>query len=130
MVVILVLAGAAVPSLKNSVRNAEFKGFVNKLYLFLDYARSRSTLENMVLAVDIDNERKVVLIKEKDLELNHVDIPSGTLVQSKQPEVLFYPDGTSGQFELLVQAGDNQRSVIVSQGFDGKIKIKDYVAQN
>lgn len=130
MVVILVLAGVSIPSLKNSARNAEFKGFINKLYLFLDYARSRSTLENSILAVNIDNEGKILLIQEKDTELNHIGIPADIQIQSNAPQVLFYPDGTSQQFELLVQAGQDQHSIILSRGFDGKIKIKDYATQN
>ena len=84
----------------------------------------------MVLAVNIDNEGKTLLIQEKDTVLNHIDIPADIQIQSAVPQILFYPDGTSQQFELLVQTGSDQRSIILSQGFDGKIKIKDYVTQN
>lgn len=128
LMVIGILAGVSAPALRTSVRNAGFKAFIAKLYLFLDYARSRSTLKNVVLAVNFGDDTKTIFLKEQDDVVNRIAVPDDIVVQSKDRQVLFYPDGTSQQFQLLVQAGDRQKSVILSRGFDGKIKIENYGA--
>ncbi len=130
LVVIAILVGVSVPALNTSVRHAEFNGFVSKLYLFLDYSRSRSTLKNTVLAVNFDSAAKTVYLKEGDEVINRLDLPDGMTIQTKEAQVWFYPDGTSQQFQLLVQSGSGQKSIILSRGFDGKIRIDDYDAQN
>jgi prepilin-type N-terminal cleavage/methylation domain-containing protein len=130
MVVLSILLAVSAPAFKTSVRNAELKNFTSKLYLFLDYARTHATLKNVVLGVTFDNDEKAVTLEENGAVLSRIAVPDNIAVTTEEPQILFYPDGTSQQFKAVIQYAGHKRSVILSRGFDGKIKIEDYAPEN
>ncbi|MFH1771788.1 MAG: hypothetical protein ABH872_03135 [Candidatus Omnitrophota bacterium] len=126
-VIISIFLGLAAPLVRNTARKTTFKSFVNKIFFFLDYARSHSIVKNEVVeaVINLDNNT-ITLISEgsKERILKEAYIPDGINVDSEIEKIYFFPDGSTQEFEIFIYDGYGGKSYIVSKGFDGKIRIE------
>ena len=114
--IISVILGVSFPLIKNSINSYRVRSFVNKAYLFLDYAQTKATLSNKKLKVSIDLDEKLILLSD---EASRLAIPDDISLQTEQEEIVFYPDGTSDEFELVIN-----EVTLSSRGFDCKIQVE------
>ena len=123
--IIGITLGLSFPLMKKSVKGASFKSFSNKVYFFLDYAKTQSVFKNAVLKVRFDMENnKIILSKEEGEEkniMNEIKIPEDFDLEFEEETIAFYPDGTIDAFNLVVHDQQDRVFEITSQGFDGKI---------
>lgn len=125
--IIAVLAGFSFPLIKKSVKTAEFRAAVDKIYLFLDYAKTQSIIKNMILEAKLELEgKKLVLLRKEDGDgkeklLLRTEIFGKVDVKLEPERIIFYPDGTLEKFELIILDARGRKALIWSQGIDGKI---------
>ncbi len=125
IVIIAVLMGLAIPRISKTIANTSFKSFINKACLFLDYASTRSTLKNIILEVRFDLKQKNILLRkqqEKEEIISQLQIPQDISIDIGKETVIFYPDGTSEEFKIIISDNQGRKVEISSSGFDGKIK--------
>lgn len=126
--IIAVFAAVSFPALKKTIQATEFKSFSDKIYLFLDYAKTQSVLRGVVLKVKIDQDDKIISLIETREDSNEgilykITIPAGINIESEKEEIFFYPDGTLSALEINIAGARSRRSSLVSKGIDGKIII-------
>ena len=128
VIIISIFLGIALPLVNKNIRDLRFSSFLNQAYLFFDYAKTASILENEILDLRLDPEEKsITLIGKTDGEkvLKKLKIPERIYFESEQVKISFYPDGTCQEFEIIIFADSSRRSLISSHGFDGKIRIDE-----
>lgn len=125
---IAIIAAVSFPRITMTMRNIEFKNFVDKAYLLLDYAKTHSVISNKILKVSFDFEKNKVLLwrkagadEEDDEILQQVDIPLMVTLRLEQEEISFFPDGTLQEFSFIIADNEGREAGLLSQGFDGKI---------
>jgi prepilin-type N-terminal cleavage/methylation domain-containing protein len=124
-IIILILASVSFPLLKKNIKTAEFKSYVNKTYLFLDYAKTQSIIKNVVLEVKADFQRnELVLTEREEYEqapiLSRIRISENIDIKLEPEKIIFYPDGSLEKFTMEF-LDSHHSAVISSQGLDGKI---------
>ena len=128
LLIIVFLLGLNIPSFREHLRNARVKSFINKTYLYIDYAQTCATLRNTVLEVSFDaDESRISLSKkgdEENAELRNIIVPENINVEFSREKIIFYPDGTSQEFTINISDSKGKHFEITSEGFDGKIIIK------
>lgn len=127
--IIAVLAGFSFPLIKKTVKTAEFRAAADKVYLFLDYAKTQSIIQNMILEAKLElDERKLVLLSKASAtgeeKLLGTDIFGKFDVKLEPERIIFYPDGTLDAFELVILDARGRKALISSQGIDGKITLE------
>ncbi len=124
-----IILGVSIPSLNRSIKNTKFRSFVDKTYLFLDYAKNHAVLKSVILQMRFDQEENQIFLEERETKqrvLRTVKIPEKMSFEIKEEEINFYPDGTLQKFEIIIYDEDddsNRRIKISSKGFDGKIVV-------
>jgi prepilin-type N-terminal cleavage/methylation domain-containing protein len=128
LVIIAVLLGVSLPRLSRSLQTSNYRSFVNKAYLFLDYAHTRATLTSQVLAVEADwsqDALRLVPVSAPESEpLAEIKIPEDIQLELEE-EIIFYPDGTMQEFKLVICRSNASCSVILGEGARGRIVIED-----
>ncbi|MFH1504736.1 MAG: prepilin-type N-terminal cleavage/methylation domain-containing protein [Candidatus Omnitrophota bacterium] len=123
--IISILAGFTYPLARKSIKAAEFRTFTDKVYLFLDYAKTQAIIKNTVLEVEFDlEENKIFLVKNGEDTgnvLSQIQLPVKISLRPEGEKIIFYPDGTIDKFEVNI-SHDTRSTVVSSKGFDGKIK--------
>jgi len=127
--IISILAGFTFPLARNSIKAARFRAFKDKVYLFLDYAKTQAVIKGKVLEAEFDSQAGQVRLLGKDggaeqEVLFKAGIPDEIRVKFEPDKVIFYPDGTIEEFEVSI-CGDKREAVFFSKGFDGRIALKD-----
>ena len=128
IVIIAVLLGINLPLIKNNIEGVSFKSFVNKVYLFLDYAATQSILKTVIIKAWLDVKENKLFLAQIDNEgeaLFSLPLPGDVSVEFDNEEIVFYPDGTSREFKIIISGGDERSFTISSAGFDGKINIDE-----
>jgi Tfp pilus assembly protein FimT len=131
VVILSVFLGLSLPYLNTNVRKMSFRSFVNKAYLFLDYAKAHSILTNRILIAQFDFEDNRLYLAaegEEKAVLEDLTIPEDYTLEIENEKIIFYPDGTLQEFKLLIRAESENTSVISSKGFDGKIIVDNQKA--
>ena len=125
--IIAVMLSLSFPLIKKNIETAGFRAFVNKVYLFLDYGRTRAVLKDRTVIIKVDQAESVVRLYDKGRSAEEfLQIPPNIEIFSDGENALFfYPDGTSGQFKLTISGTKEQESVFLSRGWDGKIIVTD-----
>ncbi len=125
IVIISILLGVSTPLIKRNIESTSFKSFINKSYFLLDYAKTLCIFKNTILEVNFDlNGNRIILIEkgEKGEEFKTIKIPKGLHFEIEKETILFYPDGTMEEFEIIISDNEQRKAVISSKGFDGKIR--------
>lgn len=122
MCILALILGLSFPFIKASIRNYDFRSFVNKTYLFLDYAKTQAVLNSKEVKVRIDQDEKTILIF-KDDKADKINIPESIALKTENDTITFYPDGTSNEFELTITSAGSD-VVFSGKGFNGKIEIE------
>lgn len=131
VLIISVILGLSLPFIKKNVNSASFKTFINKNYLFLDYAKTHSVLKGKILKVKINlEEKKIVLweMKSKNEEgdkLLEIEIPGNISVESEKENISFFPDGTIEEFGIIFSDDEARFSMIYSKSNENKIIRED-----
>jgi len=128
VVIMAVLLGSSFPLIRKNIKSTFFKSSVNKVYLLLDYAKTQSILRKVILTANCRQEDKAIFLTEKGKEsekLLEINIPEGIDFESEPEGISFYPDGTSQEFEMSIFDKKGREALISSQGFDGKIRVKN-----
>ncbi|MFH1768774.1 MAG: prepilin-type N-terminal cleavage/methylation domain-containing protein [Candidatus Omnitrophota bacterium] len=122
--IIAVVLAMTFPFIQNNIKNVFFTSFVNRAYLFLDYAKSKAVLKNAPLAVSFDLERKTFFLFEagqKESGDMKLKVPEAITLSMEKEEIHFYPDGTLEEFSLVISDNRGRSVSCRSSGFDGKI---------
>ncbi|MFQ5680782.1 MAG: Tfp pilus assembly protein FimT/FimU [Candidatus Omnitrophota bacterium] len=131
--IISVVLGLSIPSLSKKIAHASFSSLVNRAYLLLDYAASRSAIKNVIVRVEFDARKRVLFASEGDVKkknegdeeiLAKIGLPRKMRLRLDKKEISFYPDGTSSAFEIDIRGRDNRRAVISANGIDGEITVR------
>jgi len=119
-----ILLGLSFPIINRNIKSFNFKSFVNKTYLILDYAKTASTLKNEILkaSLDLDNSKIVLTEIDEEVILKEVEIPQKISLDPDKEKIAFYPDSTLQEFNIIIADGRRQAK-ISSKGFDGKILL-------
>lgn len=127
ILIILVLLAISTPRLKQRFDQAQFKDFVKKTYLLLNYGKDAATLKNIIIDFKFDLENKKIFIGEHGMEnklLSSIDVPEKIEIKPDKDIILFYPDGTCQDFDVEISGVGDRESTISSIGIDGKIEIE------
>jgi len=129
LVIVAVVLGLNAPVFKNNIAKTSFNSQLGKIYLFLDYAKTQAITREAIIKLEIDSEnKKIALFKTgagEGVELvSELKAGDSMDLGSSKDEVLFYPDGTTDEFEVYLSAGEGMQATIFIRGFDGKIEIK------
>lgn len=122
-VIISILAGFTFPLAKKSVEAAEFKNLVNKVYFFLDYAKTQAVIRNEVLEAEFGPEKNKVTLRREGSEeevLSQIQLSPKAALTPGVNKIIFYPDGTPQRFKVGIFLNE-RRAAVLSKGFDGKI---------
>jgi len=123
--IISVLAGFTFPLARKSIKLARFRACADKVYLFLDYAKTQAVVKAEVLEAEFDSEsNEMFLMKRQDSgkqeSLFKMVFSDDIKVKLEPNKVVFYPDGTMEEFEITVFS-PKRSAVFFSRGFDGRI---------
>lgn len=129
VVIIATILSLTLPILKKSLKNSYFKSCVNRVFLLFDYAKTQAILKNTIVEVKFDfSDKKIVLLEVDDGEDNSLSLyesflPEKIYFQLTQEKILFYPDGTSQEFEVVISDDEGRRTVISTEELIEKVKV-------
>lgn len=107
--VLAVLVAVSFPRLHRNIKQSEFRTFSNKIYLLLDYSKNLAVLNSKSFKVLFNPEERDIEVIEVNQEENksvkRINILSGFTVSSKSEAVIFYPDGSSSEYNILIKDG-------------------------
>jgi prepilin-type N-terminal cleavage/methylation domain-containing protein len=125
--IIAILLGMTIPLVSKSIRNTFFNSFVNKTYLFFDYASTQATLRNKAVETKFDPQQNYIFLREykkNDKVISQMQIPDKINIGADKETVVFYPDGTLEEFKVVISDDQKREAEISSAGFDGKLKLR------
>ncbi|MCK4917836.1 MAG: hypothetical protein KAS51_06455 [Candidatus Omnitrophica bacterium] len=127
ILIISVVLSTSLPLIRINVKNMEFKIFINKTYLFLDYAKVQAVLKNIIFSVRFNmKDNKIYLLakgKNEDQKTLEINVPKNIYIRFDNEDLLFYPDGTFQEFKIDIFDKNKRNTIISSSGFDGKINV-------
>jgi hypothetical protein len=93
----------------------------------MNYLYHRAILEEQVISLSIDNENKEYFAKsEADTKrLKTYRIPDEIKIETEEPEIIFYPDGTMDKATLRILGSDNQSIALTTEGVFGGVKLQN-----
>jgi len=132
--IISVVAGINLPYFKNQLDKFRIEDFVRRLYLFFDHAKTYAVFYSLNTKIEIEDNKEITITKKQDEEFKPIEerfrrisLLKNMVIEAKDSEpVLFYPDGTCGEFSWDIVYRGKKLYTIKSLGFDGKFEIEKY----
>ncbi|MBN3039510.1 MAG: GspH/FimT family pseudopilin [Candidatus Omnitrophica bacterium] len=134
--IISILLGTTFPLINKKVKSAALKSFADEVFFLLDYARSRAILNNHQTEIVFEFDQGILYLADSSLKppnqqesedldiIKKIYIPEKINIESDNSRVIFFPDGTSVEFNIAISNKDKSILQISSDGFDGRIKIQ------
>ncbi|SMR78506.1 GspH/FimT family pseudopilin [Marinobacterium sediminicola] len=136
LLVVLVIAALMLalvaPNIGKVLPGAEFKGFALQSAALLRELRSealtRSERRSLELVVDegwysIDGSPRLAWPEDVEVELDVRDLPGRESLTPDNPQLIFYPDGSSNGGVLSMSQSDGDQYRIRVEAFTGRVTI-------
>ena len=137
MLIVMVLAGIAIPQYRRTFRNLQLQVFASDVATLLTYANRRAVARGEVLRVHFDVAgRRYWLVSAQDAspeakfervsgKFGRVSsVPGSISVSSGTPDVTFYPDGRADRFEILISE-DGRPGYRVATDRTGRVSLSE-----
>lgn len=126
-VVIGILIGISIPNFRKTFNSLQLNSFARDLQSFMNYLYQRSIVEEQIVTLSIDNEKKEYWAKsETDTRrLKTYRIPDEIKIETEEPVIIFYPDGTIDKATLKIIDSDSQSVTLTTEGVFGGVKLQN-----
>lgn len=138
MLIVMVLAGVAVPQFRRTFRHLQLQVFASDVATLLTYANRRAVARGEVLRVHFDVEgRRYWLASAQEAspeakfervsgKFGRVSsVPGSISVASGTPEVTFYPDGRADRFEMFIFDDSRARYRLATDVRTGRVTLSE-----
>ena len=129
LLIVVVILGIfiriAIPSFRKTFQNQQLKIFTQELQSLINYLHGRSIVEERIVYLSIDNEKKEygIGIKGNSVRLKTYQMPSDIKVVAEAEEILFYPDGSIDPVNLTISNLGQEGIILTTKGVFGGAKI-------
>ena len=136
LAIIGVLAGVAIPQLRNTLDNFEVEGFTKDIYYLMRYIQATAISRQKIYCLNISPDNRQFWVTVKG-EVDFIPLagrygrkyncPEGvniTLEPADKTTVFFYPDGSIDKLAITLSSKKMRKISIISQGSAGALKIQ------
>jgi Tfp pilus assembly protein FimT len=127
IIIIGVLVGISLPSLKATFNNLRLDSFSRELQSLMNYLHERSIVEKKVIYLNIDNNKKEIWAEIKgeqaQTRLKTLGFGDDIKIETDSEEIIFYPDGEITKATIEVRNHYNQKISLTTKGVFGGVKI-------
>jgi len=120
--------GISLPRLKEHADALALQVMARRIFLLLDYAKTSAVLQNNKVEVLIDMENSNIFLKrlkEQQRASRLIRVPSDMFVVGETRNIVFYPDGTTQEFNFSLRARNGKAVIFSGNGFDGRISVSN-----
>jgi Tfp pilus assembly protein FimT len=137
-IILVILAGVAVPSFRNTYLNLELNDTANRLAFLMRFARAHAVTERATYKLNFDSEKKKCwLTKQSDANADSFEpvssrlarsaiFPKAIEVETEADVVNFYPDGKIDSINIYLKSRDGKTLTISTKGQIGNVEILDF----
>jgi len=113
-----ILMGFLLPQVRKSASGLQLNNSSRQLCALVNYLHERSIVEEKViyLGIDSDNNEFWYGIKEEAARSKTYRLPVDMRIESKQKEIIFYPDGSIDKFIVKLISADDQYVELAIKG--------------
>lgn len=119
-----ILVATSVPNLRKNFDTVKLNSFSGQLQAFMNYLHERSIVEQQVIYLNFDREKRQFKANMKDspVFLKILTVPEDISIET-QDQVLFYPDGQIDGVTISIIGKNDQKINLTTKGVFGGTKI-------
>lgn len=121
--IFVILATAAIPSLKNSASNMRLDASSRELQSFINRLRQQAIVDSNLIVLNIAQNNFAARLKGQDDVFRKYSADAALRVESNKTEVLFYPDGRIDPVEINLIAQNGSCRKLTTKGVFGAVKL-------
>jgi len=126
IIIIGILAGVSFPGLRKTFDRLQLDDCSRELQQFMNYLQERSVIERKViyLYIDAGSKKYWAQFQESNNRIRTYSIPAAITIETKQPQVKFFPDGKIEAFSARLTGPGGDAISLTSEGVFGSVKIQ------
>ncbi len=125
VLIVGILLGVAIPSLKKTYDNYQIQDFSKNLQNFLNYIHERAVIEDKVILFFVDDASNRYYAKYQNMTVvEGGKIPTGLKVdlETEDDEFIFYPDGEISGVDINIADKNDNAVKLSTKGVFGFVK--------
>ncbi|MFA6217119.1 MAG: prepilin-type N-terminal cleavage/methylation domain-containing protein [Candidatus Omnitrophota bacterium] len=122
-----ILTALSLPQFKRSAENIQLANASRQLQAYINFLSQRAIVETKPIRLILDTQENSYRVKfEADAShFRNYRLPDGIHIESDQPEIFVYPDGTIDKVTITLINRQKQNITLTTQGVFGGIKTKE-----
>lgn len=131
IIIIGILIGVSIPSFRKTSNRLQLENSARQLQTVMNYLHQRSIIEQKIILLNIDNEKKEywAQIKDTSTPLKTYPIPSDIFIEiikksdTDNKQILFYPDGQIDKITIKLTNREKETISLTTEGVYGGVKM-------